>query len=84
ANKEDQAMAETMGKSWAAFARTGNPNYVGGAEWPRYDFKNDVMREFTTAIRLWLKISIRNAWIIRFKRLKRFTSCNNLELKDEI
>ena len=47
ANKEDQAMAETMGKSWAAFARTGNPNYVGGAEWPRYDLKNDVMREFT-------------------------------------
>lgn len=47
ASKEDQSISEQLGKSWAAFAKTGNPNYVGGAEWPRYELAQDVMREFT-------------------------------------
>ena len=36
-----------MSKSWASFAKTGNPNYDGNNVWPRYDISNDVMREFT-------------------------------------
>lgn len=46
ASKEDQFMSEQLGKSWAAFAKTGNPNYEGAATWPRYELAQDVMREF--------------------------------------
>jgi para-nitrobenzyl esterase len=31
------ALAETMQDAWLAFARVGNPNVPGCAEWPRYD-----------------------------------------------
>lgn len=54
-SKEDQKISEQLGKSWAAFARTGNPNYVGGAAWPRYDIKKDVMREFSQGKRTLIK-----------------------------
>jgi para-nitrobenzyl esterase len=45
--KEDQDMSLQMSKSWASFAKTGNPNYDGKNVWPRYDISNDVIREFT-------------------------------------
>ena len=35
-----------MSKSWAAFAKIGNPNVDGQADWPLYDLKADVLREF--------------------------------------
>ena len=33
---EAQALADEMSKRWASFARTGNPNAAGLAEWPAY------------------------------------------------
>jgi para-nitrobenzyl esterase len=30
-------LAASMSQAWAAFARTGNPNYAGLPEWPAYD-----------------------------------------------
>ncbi|MGI9142682.1 MAG: carboxylesterase/lipase family protein [Fluviibacter sp.] len=53
--KEDQSISVQLAKSWASFAKTGNPNYAGGPEWPRYDIKNDVMREFTHGNRKFVK-----------------------------
>jgi len=44
---QDLAMSEKMSASWAAFAKTGNPNVTGQANWPIYNLKNDVMRNFT-------------------------------------
>jgi para-nitrobenzyl esterase len=46
-NMEDRSISEQLAKSWVAFAKTGNPNYDGTENWPRYNIKNDVMREFT-------------------------------------
>jgi para-nitrobenzyl esterase len=43
---EDQAMTEKMSASWAQFAKTGNPNVPGQANWPIYSLKADVMRNF--------------------------------------
>ena len=40
-------MSDKMSKSWAAFAKTGNPNVGGQANWPVYNLKSDVMREFS-------------------------------------
>lgn len=45
-NKEDQAISMQMSKSWASFAKTGNPNASGLPVWPTYSLKEDVMREF--------------------------------------
>jgi para-nitrobenzyl esterase len=45
--KEDQLISEQMSKSWAAFAKTGNPNVSGQPSWPTYSLKHDVIREFT-------------------------------------
>ena len=45
-NKEDIAIKQQLNKSWAAFARTGNPNYGNREIWPRFDMKTDTMREF--------------------------------------
>lgn len=45
-NSHDRAISERLSSSWAAFAKTGNPNVSGQADWPRYDLKTDVMREF--------------------------------------
>ena len=47
-NSQDIAMSEKMSASWAAFARTGNPNVAGQANWPIYSLKSDVMRYFST------------------------------------
>jgi para-nitrobenzyl esterase len=46
-NGGDRAMSQQLSSSWAAFAKTGNPNVVGQAAWPRYDLKTDVMRHFS-------------------------------------
>ena len=43
---KDIAMSEKMSASWAAFAKTGNPNVEGQANWPIYSLKSDVMRYF--------------------------------------
>lgn len=45
-DKEDQAISMQMSKSWATFAKTGNPNVSGLPAWPNYTLKEDVMREF--------------------------------------
>jgi para-nitrobenzyl esterase len=50
-NKEDQSISEQLAKSWTAFARTGNPNYGGVETWPRYNMRDDVMREFNEGSR---------------------------------
>ena len=46
ADPQDIAMSEKMSASWAAFAKTGNPNVGGQADWPIYSLKSDVMRYF--------------------------------------
>ena len=46
-NAQDKAMSEKMSKSWAAFAKTGNPNVSGQANWPIYSLKTDEMRHFS-------------------------------------
>jgi para-nitrobenzyl esterase len=46
-NPQDQALSEKMSASWAAFAKTGNPNVAGQVEWPIYSLKSDVMRYFS-------------------------------------
>jgi para-nitrobenzyl esterase len=43
---DDKQLSEKMSASWAAFARTGNPNVPGQANWPTYDLKSDVMRNY--------------------------------------
>lgn len=45
-DKQDQAISLLMSKSWATFAKTGNPNVSGLPAWPSYTLKEDVMREF--------------------------------------
>ena len=45
-DEQDQSISDQMSKSWAAFAKTGNPNVGGQAEWPSYNLKTDVFREF--------------------------------------
>ncbi|WP_438978643.1 carboxylesterase/lipase family protein [Polynucleobacter sp.] len=44
---QDIAISEKMSASWAQFAKTGNPNVEGQANWPIYSLKNDVMRSFS-------------------------------------
>ena len=44
---QDIAISEKMSASWAAFAKTGNPNVSGQANWPIYSLKSDVMRSFS-------------------------------------
>ena len=46
-DRQDIAMSEKMSASWAAFAKTGNPNVNGQANWPIYSLKSDVMRNFS-------------------------------------
>jgi para-nitrobenzyl esterase len=46
-NREDQRVSEQIAKSWAAFAKSGNPNADGQVKWPTYDLKTDVMRDFS-------------------------------------
>ena len=45
---QDQAMSEKLSASWAAFAKTGNPNVTGQANWPIYNLNTDVMRNFSS------------------------------------
>ncbi len=44
---QDITMSEKMSASWAAFAKTGNPNVSGQANWPIYNLNADVMRNFS-------------------------------------
>lgn len=44
---QDIAMSQRMSSSWAAFAKTGNPNVGDQANWPVYNLKSDVMRNFS-------------------------------------
>ena len=44
---QDIAISERMSASWAQFAKTGNPNMEGQANWPIYNLKDDVMRSFS-------------------------------------
>ena len=44
---QDIAMSEKMSAIWAQFAKTGNPNLEGQANWPIYNLKTDVMRSFS-------------------------------------
>ena len=44
---QDIAISEKMSASWAQFAKTGNPNVEGQANWPTYKLKDDVMRAFS-------------------------------------
>jgi para-nitrobenzyl esterase len=46
-SQQDQVMTEKMSSSWAAFAKTGNPNVSGQANWPIYNLNADVMRNFS-------------------------------------
>ena len=43
---QDVALSEKMSASWVAFAKTGNPNISGQADWPIYNLRSDVMRYF--------------------------------------
>ena len=43
---QDVALSERMSASWVAFAKTGNPNISGQADWPIYNLRSDVMRYF--------------------------------------
>jgi para-nitrobenzyl esterase len=44
---QDKEMSEKMSASWTAFAKTGNPNVKGQAQWPIYNLSSDVMRNFS-------------------------------------
>lgn len=44
---QDQAISKRMSDSWAAFAKTGNPNVNGQAIWPIYRLSADVMRNYS-------------------------------------
>jgi para-nitrobenzyl esterase len=44
---QDIEISEKMAASWAQFAKTGNPNVEGQANWPIYNLKDDVMRSFS-------------------------------------
>lgn len=46
-SSQDQAMSDKLSASWAAFAKTGNPNVNGQAYWPIYKLNADVMRNFS-------------------------------------
>jgi para-nitrobenzyl esterase len=46
-SRQDQAMTEKMSASWAAFAKSGNPNVGGQTNWPIYNLNADVMRNFS-------------------------------------
>ncbi len=45
---QDEVMSEKLSASWAAFAKTGNPNVTGQANWPVYNLNTDVMRHFSS------------------------------------
>ncbi|WP_062311271.1 carboxylesterase/lipase family protein [Polynucleobacter sinensis] len=46
-NPQDLAISNRMSESWAAFAKTGNPNTGSQASWPIYNLRADVMRNYS-------------------------------------
>ena len=47
ATSADEAVARTISGYWIAFAKTGNPNGGGRANWPAYNANQDVLANFT-------------------------------------
>jgi para-nitrobenzyl esterase len=45
---DEQALAETMVKYWAQFAKTGDPNVPGAPNWPAYTKANDSILTLNT------------------------------------
>jgi para-nitrobenzyl esterase len=45
-NKETYALAENMMYSWAAFAKTGNPNHAGIPHWEKFSAKHQGFMSF--------------------------------------
>jgi para-nitrobenzyl esterase len=43
----DETVATTINAYWVAFAKTGNPNGAGRANWPAYNPERDVLVDFT-------------------------------------
>ncbi|MEL6858009.1 MAG: carboxylesterase family protein [Pseudomonadota bacterium] len=48
--EEDEVLTEAMGKYWSNFAKTGNPNGEGLAQWPAYDPASDLWMTFNPSI----------------------------------
>ena len=46
----DEILTDAMGKYWTNFAKTGNPNGAGLAEWPAYDPAADQWMTFNPSI----------------------------------
>lgn len=46
--QEAHALAAKMSQSWINFAKTGNPNHAGIAEWPAYNSSNTATMHFDT------------------------------------
>jgi para-nitrobenzyl esterase len=43
---EGVAIAQSMNRYWAAFAKTGDPGSAGGPAWPRFDAAQEAVMEF--------------------------------------
>jgi para-nitrobenzyl esterase len=65
-----------MSKSWAAFAKTGNPNVSGQPSWPKYSLKDDVIREFTQDKNGLVKALEKDRVNYQIKALRAFYSIN--------
>jgi len=44
----DRALSDAMLNYWTHFAKTGNPNYAGGLEWPKFDASKRGYMRFST------------------------------------
>lgn len=51
-DETDRAVSQAMMQAWLAFARQGDPNPPGSADWPRYDERQDLLRAFDDEPRL--------------------------------
>ncbi|HNV83799.1 MAG TPA: carboxylesterase/lipase family protein [Arenimonas sp.] len=51
-SKSDSNLAQRIGDSWVAFARTGNPQVSGLPQWQKDSVKNDRVLEFSETITL--------------------------------
>jgi para-nitrobenzyl esterase len=47
----DKKLAVLMGDYWTQFAKTGDPNRIGLAEWPRYDEKSEQCLELGNEVK---------------------------------
>ncbi len=51
-NAEDRKLVDLMTGYWTQFAKTGNPNGPGLAQWPVYDPKADLVFEIGHEVKL--------------------------------